>query len=68
MDQDFFLIVQRNFNQYRTTTLGVDDPYLLGILNSRLFWFALVTLAFHLRPCRAGTLPSNLPIYGKSAD
>lgn len=25
--------------------LGVDDPYLLGILNSRLFWFAISNLS-----------------------
>ncbi|HEV8328158.1 MAG TPA: N-6 DNA methylase [Nitrospiraceae bacterium] len=25
--------------------LGVDDPYLLGILNSRLFWFAIGNLS-----------------------
>lgn len=34
--------------QYLANTaycLGVDDPYLLGILNSRLFWFAISNLS-----------------------
>ena len=31
--------------------LGVDDPYLLGILNSRLFWFAIsnISIPFGVR-------------------
>jgi hypothetical protein len=31
--------------------LGVDDPYLLGILNSRLFWFAIsnISIPFGIR-------------------
>ncbi|TRZ84619.1 restriction endonuclease subunit R [bacterium] len=31
--------------------LGIDDPYLLGILNSRLFWFAIsnISIPFGIR-------------------
>ena len=31
--------------------LGVDDPYLLGVLNSRLFWFAIsnISIPFGIR-------------------
>jgi hypothetical protein len=31
--------------------LGVDDPYLLGILNSKLFWFAIsnISIPFGIR-------------------
>ena len=47
--------------------LGIDDRYLLGILNSRLFWLAIshISIPFGVR---AGEfpLPAHLSVHGKS--
>jgi fido (protein-threonine AMPylation protein) len=41
----FFLDRSGRYLANTAYCLGVDDPYLLGILNSRLFWFAISNLS-----------------------
>jgi hypothetical protein len=41
----FFLDRSGRYLANTAYCLGVDDPYLLGILNSRLFWFAIGNLS-----------------------
>lgn len=41
----FFLDQSGRYLANTAYCLGVDDPYLLGILNSRLFWFAISNLS-----------------------
>jgi hypothetical protein len=41
----FFLDRSGSYLANTAYCLGVDDPYLLGILNSRLFWFAISNLS-----------------------
>ncbi len=41
----FFLDRSSRYLANTAYCLGVDDPYLLGILNSRLFWFAIGNLS-----------------------
>ncbi|NOS80712.1 MAG: N-6 DNA methylase [Nitrospira sp.] len=41
----FFLDRSGKYLANTAYCLGVDDPYLLGILNSRLFWFAISNLS-----------------------